>query len=512
MAKFSLFKSEKSKNYKYIDGMVRQMFQVGGVDMYIHKYIGPINPDDPNQAMGPTAIQDVVFLENRDRKYDNDIYIIRGHFQVQDIDYNLSQFGLFLQNDTVFATIHINDSVNQIGRKIMAGDVFELPNLIDEHALNDFTMALKRFYVVEEVNRAAEGFSQTWYPHLYRIKLKPVTDGQEFRDIFDVPVNSDIYAGTYDPAATYYAGQVVKYNGTLYEVNNSVSSTGTQVVPPNATIWSAYTGQLLSDVMSTKNTELTINNSIVAFGQSDAFLSGFDTSMYYTVSIDPTTGDTNVIPSANPSSVTFASPIRSGYTGYLVDDGIFGNSNTINPQFGSGIIFPVSPVLGDYFVRIDYIPYKLFRFDGTTWVGISSSVRMELTNTDTRMTQKTSFINNDAFTGINLLATDTVNILSDGTASYQTGEATSSFTIVSGKPFIVVNLAYDISNVIEIWINEESRVVDITITESSTSLAFTINDTIPNGSRIRYKIYDHSIQQRQYLTHALKNLNPVADN
>ena len=71
-------------------------------------------------------------------------------------------------------TVHMNSSVKTLGRKIISGDVIELPHLKDEYALNDYSVALKRFYVVEDVNRAAEGFSQTWYPHLYRLKLKQI--------------------------------------------------------------------------------------------------------------------------------------------------------------------------------------------------------------------------------------------------------------------------------------------------------------------------------------------------
>ena len=48
-------------------------------------------------------------------------------------------------------------------------------------------MALKRFYVIEDINRAAEGFSPTWYPHLYRLKLKSLVDSQEFKEILDLP-------------------------------------------------------------------------------------------------------------------------------------------------------------------------------------------------------------------------------------------------------------------------------------------------------------------------------------
>jgi hypothetical protein len=60
-----------------------------------------------------------------------------------------------------------------------------LPHLKDDHALNDLSFALKRFYVIEEVNRAAEGFSVLWYPHLYRAKCKPLVDSQEFKQILD---------------------------------------------------------------------------------------------------------------------------------------------------------------------------------------------------------------------------------------------------------------------------------------------------------------------------------------
>lgn len=223
MPRLSLYRSEKTNDFKFIDRTVYEMFQVGGVDVYVHKYLGPgssaeSSADNPiYSSMSETNIQDLLFLENRDRKYDPDVYVIRGHYQVSDIDFNLSQFGLFLQNDTVFMTVHINNSIDLIGRKIMPGDVFELPNLKDEYALNDFQSSLKRFYVVEDVNRAAEGFSATWYPHLYRLKLKPIVDSQEFKDILDRPEDEDTFRGDYQSSTVYQIGQTVKFKGDLYE-------------------------------------------------------------------------------------------------------------------------------------------------------------------------------------------------------------------------------------------------------------------------------------------------------
>lgn len=193
MPRLSLYKPEKGKDYEFLDRQITEMFTIGGTDINIHKYLGPDNPDEADatadqpryDAVKETNIQDLLFLENRDRKYDPNIYTMRGIYNVQDVDFNLSQFGMFLDNDTLFMTIPINSSVKTLGRKIMSGDVIELPHQKDEYAANDYALALKRFYVIEDVNRASEGFSPTWYPHLYRLKLKQIVDSQEFKEILD---------------------------------------------------------------------------------------------------------------------------------------------------------------------------------------------------------------------------------------------------------------------------------------------------------------------------------------
>ena len=128
------------------------MFTVGGTDINVHKFLGPKNTSEANatadqphyDAVKETNIQDMLFLENRDRKYDPDIYNMRAIYNVQDIDFDLSQFGLFLTNDTLFMTVHINSSVKTMGRKLMPGDVIELPHLKDEYARNDYATAFFR--------------------------------------------------------------------------------------------------------------------------------------------------------------------------------------------------------------------------------------------------------------------------------------------------------------------------------------------------------------------------------
>jgi hypothetical protein len=72
------------------------------------------------------GIQDLLFLENRDRKYDTSVYTMRTIYRLNDNDFDLTQFGLFLTGDTMFAVFHLNDMIDNIGRKIIVGDVIRI--------------------------------------------------------------------------------------------------------------------------------------------------------------------------------------------------------------------------------------------------------------------------------------------------------------------------------------------------------------------------------------------------
>ena len=144
MPRLSMWRDHKSADYKFFDRRMLEMFVVGGTSIHIHKYLGPAQNTGSTDATQPEYlnqseknIQDLLFGENRDRKYDPDVYTIRGIYTVSDLDFDLSQFGLFLANDTIFITFHYNDMIQRLGRKIIAGDVLELPHLTDYHPLGD---------------------------------------------------------------------------------------------------------------------------------------------------------------------------------------------------------------------------------------------------------------------------------------------------------------------------------------------------------------------------------------
>jgi len=529
MPRLSLYRTEKQNDYKYLDKIIDEQFTTGGTDLFIHKYVGPKDQGTSTDYTQPqyaeqseTNIQDLLFMENRDRKYETSIYRLRGHYSVQNLDFDLSQFGLFLSNDIIFITCHFNRMVDIIGRKLMVGDVLELPHLLDYYPLNEkLQYALKRFYQITDANYASEGFSQTWYPHLWRIKCEPLTDSQEFSDILNAPNNDDNYLGDWNSTTTYPPGYTITFGDKTYE---SITDVPAGVYPPNDTYWKEVTGDSIKDSSSTYTTNIMINDALLAEARQNVPLSGYDNTMLYVVPttgpydslgnavinegepalpvgvnvfsgnttaaiefnnnpnytlatygirISPATlkslqdqtefgnpldhimtasmqlisqapiqsnsGSGPVEPSVSllitPSPITFpygsadntyatadqnpeapgfnndtaymsftsdydpryrfiarSTPRSFGYAaGYLTGDGKAPNGLPT----GAGISFPSNPNLGDYFLRTDYLPQLLFRWDGRSWVRISKNVRTGLDFDITNQSLLSGFINNE---------------------------------------------------------------------------------------------------------------------
>ena len=359
-----------SNDFKFHDGVIREMFTVGGTGISIHKYIGIIDQgasSDLSQpqavADDPLAIQDFLFLENRDRKYDQDVYNMRGIYNVADTDFDLSQFGLFLQNDTLFITFHLADMDRILGRSLMSGDVLELPHLKDYNSLDtSLEVALKRYYVVQEGTRPTEGYSPTWWPHLWRIKCTPLVDSQEYQDIL---------------------------NKIQIDENTGES-----------------TGSTLRDLLSTYSKELEITNKVVEQAEVEVPKSGYDTSKFYVVPADETgqpmdptgyTADTSTqtVDSALISAdSTRISPENSNaYSGYLIGDGLAPNGETVS----MGTSFPGTAIEGEYVLRLDFLPNRLFRFNGTRWTKVEDNVRSNPTPGQST-SLRSGFINNTATT------------------------------------------------------------------------------------------------------------------
>jgi len=293
-------------------------------------------------------IQDLLWLENRDRKYDTSVYKMRGVYTKQDQDFDLSQFGLFLQTGTIFMVFHLRDMVDLIGRKLMNGDVLELQHLTDYDALNqDVPAALKRYYVVGDSSFASEGFSPSWWPHLWRVKLNPLVDSQEYKDILN---------------------------------NITAGSSNTPI------------GQILS----TLDPNLAVNDAIIREGETNVPLSGYDTSSLYDlpdgIPDQPSKTADDVADKADDIRDTAdEGPLTAGAAidAYLSGTAVAPNAAAM----GVGIQFPANPLSGDYFLRTDYLPNRVFRFNGKSWIAINDVQRTSLTQGANNQTQLGTFVN-----------------------------------------------------------------------------------------------------------------------
>ena len=308
MPRLSLYKSEKTNDYYFMDRTIGEQFLVGGTSFLVHKYIGveEINNDDPaiqnpgalDAATKETIIQDLLFLENRDRKYDQDIYDLRGIYNVADNDFDLSQFGFFLTADVLFINFHLNTMVDIMGRKLMPGDVFELPHLRDDLLLDADAPAINKFYIVQDANRASEGFSQTWYPHIWRVKCSPLIDSQEYKDILGTADDSDS----------------------------------------------------LKNMLSRYTKEIEVNDAIVAAAVKE--------------------NPDNLPDNKHLANATYPGPWNAE------DD--WGESIAQVTQF------PSSPATGDYVIRTDFSPARMFEYTGSKW-------QRRYDNDETNRWEKTTF-------------------------------------------------------------------------------------------------------------------------
>lgn len=463
MPRLSLYRPNRTRDYQFLDRTIREMYTVGGVDIYVHKYLGPqaggedsalSGNQDATQPVFDTVdvlnIQDLLLLENRDRKYDQDIYIMRGVYNTQDVDFDLTQFGLFLNNDTLFITFHYNDMIDNLGRKLMAGDVLEMPNLRDFHPLNaDIPEPLPKYYVIQDAAFAAEGFSQTWLPHLWRVKATPLTDAQEFQDVLKKPM---VQNTIWDPGNFYPSGSVVNYGDVYYQARTNVPA-GTEIT--DNTYWIIYTPVTQAETIGTRTKDTAINDAILTQADVEVPLSGYDTQKFFVMPTAETPTDPPVynlwdkdstyiegavvnvgssyyqakqsVPAgvditnrqywntysgtpampAPPSGLTAdrtlttvdssqtgtnITPQENGYTvGYLTGDGIPPNGFPVT----TATSFPNEPVLGDFCLRMDYFPNRLFRFNGRRWLRVEDKVRTDLNNDPANETLRSGFVNND---------------------------------------------------------------------------------------------------------------------
>lgn len=193
MAHFSIYDGpgQLGLDYQFIDEVSREFFWISGTCIYLHKYLGPKETGqhgDSSQQVLPGAneltIQDMVLLENRDVKYDPNRLLLYGYYNMGDASFDLTKLALNWSGDMITIEFHLIETIEKVGRKLMSGDVIELPHMRDQFVLSDGP-AINKLYVIQEAEFATSGYDPKWLPHVLRCTAVPLVDAPEYADVFE---------------------------------------------------------------------------------------------------------------------------------------------------------------------------------------------------------------------------------------------------------------------------------------------------------------------------------------
>jgi len=320
MPRISLWSPQKDADFRFADQAISENMRIGGNGILIHKYEGPTTDSTGSTDTDITSIQDVLFLANIDRKYDPNVFELRGHYTPADNNYDLSQFGIFLSSDTIRVQFHCQDMIDGIGRKLIAGDVLEFPNMRDIPIFDNAT-GINRYYVVQDALYAAGGYGPKWFPHIWSIKAKLITASPEFQQIIEQASTGQTAGGVGQSIGDMPFGWMDQTNsdgnpgpGTVMNIQNSLD------------LYCRYLGITEQNV---KEAEGNVYFDPVFYESANLY-----------IYIEPGTG--YPILGVNYFSGTSIPPNGA-------------------PLVGIGTTFPPDMTDGQYFLRIDYYPDRLFQ-------------------------------------------------------------------------------------------------------------------------------------------------------
>lgn len=299
---YHLYQKERSKNYNFIDRVVKSYLEQGGGLFHIYPMVSVIGSDGIEHKIGESGflVGDPVFNENPSRKYSRETFDLWGVTQMKTPQFSFSFSGLsLLDGDEKEISFHYNSMVAQLGRKIMVGDVIEWTWVRDLDVLGKET-GQNKFYQVTSSERDENGWAANYKYHLWKVKVKPITNSPEFQDLFNTGKENDFYE----------------------DVNSPNGGGG---LDPNNT---------------TTNNELEIMDKILE--EAEELGPSFRLHDEHHVYLD----ENNQLYVENR----------------FIPQGIDGIPNQLNAQdIQFGEHFPDEAADGEYFLRIDYNPPRLFK-------------------------------------------------------------------------------------------------------------------------------------------------------
>jgi hypothetical protein len=183
----------------------------------------------------------------------------------------------------------------------------------------------------------------------------------------------------------------------MFIIEPDKTPAGTEIT--NTNYWTIYNPATQSEVFSTRTKDNQINDAILTQADVEVPLSGYDVKPLVRCAYFGQWTTSQSYFTNHPESRHCGWHTRwyeRNSTSRWIYCGLFDWGWCAAKWFASNnwCTIPVGAVAGDYCLRLDYFPNRLFRYDSRRWVKIEDKVRTNLNNGSTNDTLRSGFVNN----------------------------------------------------------------------------------------------------------------------
>ena len=157
--------------------IVPLMFTGGSTDSWEVDQLQLMNYTQTNLS----NIEDMIFLENRDRDYADISIQLRAQYDLIDVQTELTKFGIDLPSQYIF-TVSFARMVELLGRPVVIGDIVELPSEMQYDP--NLTGVRKWLEVIDTGWSTDAGYAPGWRPIMFRFTATPAIASQENMSLF----------------------------------------------------------------------------------------------------------------------------------------------------------------------------------------------------------------------------------------------------------------------------------------------------------------------------------------
>lgn len=186
--KYHLYRKYRDKTFNYIDNVTKTFYEMGGGLVHVYPLLGTYDNSGnfkPIEDENGINVGDSILNENNKRKYSHTTYELYMITNINPPNFSFNFSGInIVDTTTAEFSIHYNSMIAALNRKIIVGDVFEIPWQRDMDVLGK-NRAQSKFMVVTESAREESGWGPNYHFYTWKIKAKPITDSPEYSDLFN---------------------------------------------------------------------------------------------------------------------------------------------------------------------------------------------------------------------------------------------------------------------------------------------------------------------------------------